>query len=75
MVITKKKLSKLCQDKRWFLCRDLEVYILDYYKNEPYPYIWSEQDLYEQIRKLVLNDALNHKKEDTSPFQNPIQIE
>jgi hypothetical protein len=33
--------------------KTLERYILSEYEEEPFPYEWSEQDLYEQIRKLV----------------------
>ena len=32
----------------------LEEYLLATYEEEPFPYEWSEQDLYEQIRKLIL---------------------
>lgn len=32
----------------------LEQYLLAMYEEEPFPYEWSEQDLYEQIRKLIL---------------------
>ena len=32
----------------------LEEYLLAIYEEEPFPEEWSEQDLYEQIRKLVL---------------------
>jgi len=35
-----------------------EAYILAEYEEEPFPNEWSEQDLYEQIRKL----AMTHKK-------------
>lgn len=34
--------------------KPLEEYLLATYEEEPFPYEWSEQDLYEQIRKLVL---------------------
>jgi len=75
MTITKRKLKKLCKDNRWVICSDLETYILDYFKDEPYPYTWSEQDIYEQIRKLVVKNALSHKKEDIYSIRNPILIE
>lgn len=32
----------------------LEEYLLATYEEEPFPEEWSEQDLYEQIRKLIL---------------------
>lgn len=34
--------------------KHLEEYLLATYEEEPFPYEWSEQDLYEQIRKLIL---------------------
>lgn len=34
--------------------KPFEQYLLAMYEEEPFPYEWSEQDLYEQIRKLIL---------------------
>jgi hypothetical protein len=34
--------------------KPLEECLLATYEEEPFPYEWSEQDLYEQIRKLML---------------------
>jgi len=34
--------------------KDLEALILRKYGTEPYPHTYTEQDLYEQIRKLVM---------------------
>ncbi len=34
--------------------KPFEEYLLATYEEEPFPYEWSEQDLYEQIRKLIL---------------------
>lgn len=33
--------------------KPLEEYLLATYEEEPFPYEWREQDLYEQIRKLI----------------------
>lgn len=33
--------------------KPLEEYLLATYEEEPFPYEWSEQDLYEQIRRLI----------------------
>ena len=33
--------------------KTLETYLLATYEEEPFPYEWSEQDLYEQVRKLI----------------------
>jgi DNA repair exonuclease SbcCD nuclease subunit len=34
--------------------KPLEKYLLAMYEEEPFPYEWDEQDLYEQIRKLIV---------------------
>ena len=34
--------------------KPLEEYLLATYEEEPFPEEWSEQDLYEQIRKLII---------------------
>lgn len=34
---------------------NLEAFLLEEYGDEPFPYEYSEQDLYEQIRKLVMD--------------------
>ena len=33
--------------------KPLEAYLMATYEEDPFPYEWSEQDLYEQIRKLI----------------------
>ena len=33
--------------------KPLETYLMATYEEDPFPYEWSEQDLYEQIRKLI----------------------
>lgn len=33
--------------------RPLEAYLLATFEEEPFPYQWNEQDLYDQIRKLL----------------------
>jgi len=39
---------------RMHIDEDLEAVILQRFGTEPYPYTYTEQDLYEQIRKLVM---------------------
>jgi len=34
--------------------KSLETYLMATYEEDPFPYEWSEQDLYEQIRKLII---------------------
>ena len=36
-----------------FISEELEKFLLNQYGEEPFPYEYTEQDLYEQIRKLV----------------------
>lgn len=54
MTLTIKFLNEMF--RIWGDCIDkpLERYLLATYEEEPFPYEWSEQDLYEQIRKLIL---------------------
>ena len=33
--------------------KPLENYLMATYEEDPFPYEWSEQDLYEQVRKLI----------------------
>jgi hypothetical protein len=42
---------RMCGDR---IDKPLEEYLLATYEEEPFPNEWSEQDLYEQIRKLIL---------------------
>jgi hypothetical protein len=44
--------------------KPLEEYLLATYEEEPFPYEWSQQDLYEQIRKLMIQ--YNQGKLDTT---------
>jgi len=41
------------RENRWEIDETLESLILAKFSKEPYPHVWSDQDLYEQIRKLV----------------------
>lgn len=54
MVITKKDINFL-RKKFWRISDELEREILEKFGTEPEPYEYTEQDLYEQIRKMVQN--------------------
>ena len=58
MILTTKFLNEMFRQWGDHIDKPLEVYLLATYEDEPFPYEWSEQDLYEQIRKL----AMTHKK-------------
>lgn len=53
MIATKEYITNLRQTSRMSIDASLEAYILAEYGENPFPDTWSEQDLYEQIRKLV----------------------
>jgi len=58
MILTKKELYKICQSQNWVLTSDLETYILTIYGEEPDgEHEWSEQDIYEQVRKIILRSS------------------
>ena len=54
MIITKKDINFL-RRKFWRISDELEREILEKFGKEPEPYEYTEQDLYEQIRKMVQN--------------------
>ncbi|WP_319561057.1 hypothetical protein [Marispirochaeta sp.] len=53
MTITRKWIEQLRSNCRLRIDAQLEELILAQYGVEPEPYEYSEQDLYEQIRKLI----------------------
>lgn len=52
MVVNKKYIEKLRRESPFPIDESLERCLLDEYGEEPFPYEWSEQDLYEQFRKI-----------------------
>ena len=52
MIATKRYINHLRYNCWMHIDDALERYILSIYEEEPFPGEWSEQDLYEQIRKL-----------------------
>ena len=53
MIATRKMIRELREHSRMQIDRDLEALILREFGTESYPNTYTEQDLYEQIRKLV----------------------
>ena len=54
MILTTEFLNEMFRIWGDRIDKPLEGYLLATYEEEPFPYEWSEQDLYEQIRKLIL---------------------
>lgn len=54
MILTTKFLNEMFRIWGDRIDKPLEEYLLATYEEEPFPYERSEQDLYEQIRKLIL---------------------
>ncbi len=53
MTLTIKFLNEMFRQWGDKIDKQLEAYLLATYEEEPFPYVWSEEDLFEQIRKLV----------------------
>lgn len=66
MVVTRAYIHNLREQAGMTINRDLESIILKEYCREPTPYTFSEQDLHEQIRKLVYH--YNNKNRIPDPF-------
>jgi hypothetical protein len=69
MTATPRMIRKLREQGRIPIDRELEALILQEYGTEPYPQIYTEQDLYEQIRKLIMryNREHTHAAPSTQP--------
>jgi hypothetical protein len=53
MILTRKTVADLRLHCRWAIDKELEASLLRQFGVEPYPHEYSEQDLYEQVRKAV----------------------
>ena len=53
MILTRKFLNEMFRIWGDRIDKPLEEYLLATYEEDPFPYEWSEEDLYEQIRKLI----------------------
>lgn len=53
MTLTKKDIQRLGEQSFMIITKAQEAEILRRFSEEPYPYEWSEQDIAEQIRKII----------------------
>lgn len=53
MIITVKFLNEMFRIWGDSIDKPLEEYLLATYEEEPFPHEWTEEDLYNQIRKLI----------------------
>jgi len=60
MVVTTEMIQDLRIHGRKKINSELEALILDQLGSEPYPYTYSEQDIYEQMRKIIQNYHETH---------------
>jgi len=61
MTATPRLVRRLREDYRLRIDEELERLILERFGTEPTPYTYSEQDLWEQIRKLVADYNEEHE--------------
>jgi hypothetical protein len=71
MTATARLVCELRENARMRIDQDLEALILERYGSEPYPYIYTEQDLWEQLRKLVndYNEEHEATRRDGAPLR------
>ncbi|MDY7026840.1 MAG: hypothetical protein SVR04_00940 [Spirochaetota bacterium] len=60
MVVTSEMIQDLRIHARKKINGELETLILDQLGSEPYPYTYSEQDIYEQMRKIIRDYNVSH---------------
>ena len=60
MTATPTMIRELRDQRRLTIDKDLEALILGTYRTEPHPYTYTEQDLHEQIRKLIVKYNRDH---------------
>ena len=65
MTATPRFVRELREKARMRIDQDLGALILERFGTEPSPHTYTEQDLFEQIRKLVIDD--NKEPKDSPP--------
>lgn len=60
MVVTSEMIQDLRIHARKKINEELEALILDQLGSEPYPHTYSEQDIYEQMRKIIRDYNVSH---------------
>ena len=53
MTLTIKFLNEMFRQWGDKIDKQLEAYLLATYEEEPFPHVWSEEDLYQQVRRLI----------------------
>ena len=71
MTATVKMIRDLRSKGRMRIDPDLEALILRRFGTEPYPHTYTEQDLYEQIRKLVIRHNRLRSPASGTPVRSP----
>ena len=61
MTATRTLVRQLREEARMRIDEDLEALILERLGNEPHPHTYTEQDLLEQVRKLVIDHNREHE--------------
>ncbi len=60
MTLTRKLINDMRTHGRISIDKTLEALLLEHYGTEPYPHTYTEQDLYEQTRKLIVRYNRDH---------------
>ena len=60
MTITPKMINEMRRHGRIPIDKELEASLLEHYGTEPFPHTYTEQDLYEQIRKFIVQYNGDH---------------
>jgi hypothetical protein len=65
MILTRKMITQMRRYSR--IDETLEEMLLDQLGTEPYPHVYTEQDIYEQARKIILryNENIGEKRHRT----------
>ena len=56
MTLNKRSLKKLSESMRVCFTQEQERIILERFGEEPWPYEWSEQDISEQIDRILIEN-------------------
>ena len=71
MTLTKKALSRSLESMRVFASNEQKASILDRFGTEPFPYEWTEQDIYVQIRNFLACGEFSKPAPGDSGFCTP----
>ena len=60
-VLTKKNIARLRSHSKYIIPQELEDLLLEKFGQDPKPYVYTEQDIYEQSRKILEQYQLEHR--------------